>query len=320
MNEKKAENETANGGDKDKKGVVFNIQRYSIHDGPGIRTTVFLKGCPLSCLWCQNPESQSMKPEIFYNAERCVGCGRCITVCPVKAIEMGDAKVKTDRNVCTGCGLCVEACPEEARELMGKLMTVDEVVEEVMKDDIFYQRSGGGVTISGGEPFTQPGFSANILRLCRERNAHTAIETSGYAPWEIAERVLEYTDLVLFDLKHMDPKEHMKLTGVSNELIHENARRIWHERHIPLWIRVPVIPGYNDSVEHIDTLAGFVVNELSPFIQVHLLPYNRLGESKTQQLEKPGTGLSTEPPDEAHMQSLKEIVEKRGVRKVFIGG
>jgi len=320
MDKKDTKNELSNDWINDKKGVVFNIQRYSIHDGPGIRTTVFLKGCPLSCLWCQNPESQSIKPEIFYNVERCVGCGKCITVCPAKAIEMGDAKVITDRNICTGCGSCVDACPEEARELMGKYMTVEEVVEEVMKDDIFYQRSGGGVTLSGGEPFTQWKFSANILKHCKEKSAHTAIETCGYAPWKTMEQVLQYTDLVLYDLKHMDPKEHMKLTGVSNELILENVRRIWHERHIPIWIRVPVIPGYNDSPANIDALAGFVVNELSPFLQIHLLPYHRLGESKVQQLEKPGPKLSADPPDEAHMQSLKEIVEARGLKKVFIGG
>lgn len=320
MDKKDTKNELSNNWINEKKGVVFNIQRYSIHDGPGIRTTVFLKGCPLSCLWCQNPESQSIKPEIFYNVERCVGCGKCIAVCPAKAIEMGDARVITDRNICTGCGSCVDACPEEARELMGKYMTVEEVVEEVMKDDIFYQRSGGGVTISGGEPFTQWKFSANILKHCKERSAHTAIETCGYAPWETMERVLQYTDLVLYDLKHMDPKEHMKLTGVSNELILENVRRIWHERHIPIWIRVPVVPGYNDSPANIDALAGFVVNELSPFLQIHLLPYHRLGESKVQQLEKSGPKLSADPPDEAHMQSLKEIVEARGLKKVFIGG
>ncbi len=302
------------------KGAVFNIQRYSIHDGPGIRTTVFLKGCPLACLWCQNPESQQMKPQIFYNAERCVGCGRCIAVCPVKAIEMADTKVKTNREICTACGTCVDACPEEARELMGKTMTVEEVVEEVMKDDIFYQRSGGGITISGGEPFAQPAFSANILKKCKERNTHTAIETCGYAPWDRAERVLDYTDLVLFDMKHIDSKEHMRLTGVPNELILENARRIWHERHIPMWIRVPVVPGYNDSPEHIEALATFVVNELSPFLQLHLLPYHRLGESKVQQLEQSGTGLVTDPPDESHMESLKQIVEGKGLRKVFIGG
>lgn len=309
-----------NGSSARTKGAVFNIQRYSIHDGPGIRTTVFLKGCPLACLWCQNPESQLMKPQIFYNAERCVGCGRCITVCPVKAITVAETKVKTDRELCTGCGTCIETCPEEARELVGKTMTVEEVVEEVMKDDIFYQRSGGGITISGGEPFTQPFFSASILKLCKERNTHTAIETCGYAPWETVEKVLDYTDLVLFDIKHIVSQVHMRLTGVPNELILENAKRIWHERHIPMWIRVPVIPGYNDSTDNIEALATFVVNELSPFVQLHLLPYHRLGESKVQQLEQSGTGLVTDPPDENHMQLLKEVMEAKGMRKVLIGG
>jgi pyruvate formate lyase activating enzyme len=203
---------------------------------------------------------------------------------------------------------------------MGKYMTVEEVVEEVMKDAIFYQRSGGGVTLSGGEPFTQPVFSANILRLCKESSTHTAIETCGYAPWETMERVLQYTDLVLYDIKHMGPAEHKKLTGVPNGLILENARRIWHERHIPLWIRVPVIPGYNDSPANIDALAGFIVNELSPFLQVHLLPYHRLGESKVQQLERGNHPLSATPPDEEHMLSLKQIMEARGLKKVVIGG
>ncbi|HEX2964946.1 MAG TPA: glycyl-radical enzyme activating protein [Syntrophorhabdaceae bacterium] len=309
-----------NGSSARTKGAVFNIQRYSIHDGPGIRTTVFLKGCPLACLWCQNPESQLMKPQIFYNAERCVGCGRCITVCPVKAIAVAETKVKTDRELCTGCGTCIETCPEEARELVGKTMTVEEVVEEVMKDDIFYQRSGGGITISGGEPFTQPFFSAGILKLCKERNTHTAIETCGYAPWETVEKVLDYTDLVLFDIKHIVSQVHMRLTGVPNELILENAKRIWHERHIPMWIRVPVIPGCNDSTDNIEALATFVVNELSPFVQLHLLPYHRLGESKVQQLEQSGTGLVTDPPDENHMQLLKEVMEAKGMRKVLIGG
>ncbi len=320
MGNEETGNNPAKSENGDVKGVVFNIQRYSIHDGPGIRTTVFLKGCPLSCLWCQNPESQSLKPELFYNRDRCVGCGKCIAVCPVNAIEMGDGKVLTDRSICTGCGLCVDACPEEAREVMGKLMTADEVVNEVMKDAIFYKNSGGGVTLSGGDPFAQPTFSAAILRLCKEKGMHTAIETCGYAPWTTIEKILPFVDLVLYDMKHMDAAEHRKLTGVSNELILDNAKRILHEMHVPLIIRVPVVPGYNDSSDNIEALAAFVVNELSPFLQVHLLPYHRLGESKVQQLERGNAPLNSAPPDEELMLSVKEIMEARGLKKVVIGG
>ncbi|HVN96091.1 MAG TPA: glycyl-radical enzyme activating protein [Syntrophorhabdaceae bacterium] len=320
MDNKEKEIKSVASEDGDIKGVVFNIQRYSIHDGPGIRTTVFLKGCPLSCVWCQNPESQALKPELFYNRERCVGCGRCIAVCPVNAIEMGEGKVHTDRNLCTACGHCVDVCPEEAREVMGKVMTAKEVVGEVMKDAIFYKNSGGGVTISGGDPFAQPAFSAAILKFSREEGIHTAIETCGLAPWITIEKILPYVDLVLYDMKHMNTAEHKRLTGVSNELILENAKRIFHEKHIPLVIRVPVVPGYNDSADNMDTLATFVVHELSPFLQIHLLPYHRLGESKIEQLERDQSPLNSAPPDEERMLSLKQIMEERGLKKVIIGG
>jgi pyruvate formate lyase activating enzyme len=301
------------------KGVIFNIQRYSIHDGPGIRTTIFLKGCPLSCLWCQNPESQSYKSEIFYNAERCVGCGKCIAVCPVKAIKMRDDKVETDRKICTGCGACVEACPEEARELAGKTMNVREAFNEAVKDEIFYKRSGGGVTLSGGDPFAQPAFSAGILKLCKEAGINTAIDICGYTPWKTMEPIMSYVDLILYDFKHMDSAEHEKLTGVPNELIFENIKKI-HKLHKSIFIRVPVIPGHNDSQQNIEATADFIVKELDPSIQVNLLPYHRLGESKIVQLERPDIKLSAEPPDENYMLHLKEIMEAHGLNNVVIGG
>jgi pyruvate formate lyase activating enzyme len=319
-NVKIEENNNSNSDKSEIKGVIFNIQRYSIHDGPGIRTTIFLKGCPLSCIWCQNPESQSHKLEIFYNAERCVGCGKCITVCPVKAIKMLDSgKVATDRNICTGCGTCVEACPENAREHIGKYMTVREVFEEARKDEIFYKRSGGGVTLSGGDPFAQADFSAGILKLCKEAGIHTAVEICGYTQWKVMEPILPYVDLVLYDLKHMDPDEHKKLTGVPNKLILENIKKI-HKLNIMIFMRIPVIPGYNDSLQNIEATVDFVVNELDPSIQVNILPYHRLGESKVVQLEKPAAKLSAEPPDENYMLHLKEIMEARGLKKVIIGG
>ncbi|HEY93534.1 MAG TPA: glycyl-radical enzyme activating protein [Dehalococcoidia bacterium] len=246
----------------DAKGIVFNIQHYSIHDGPGIRTSVFLKGCFLRCIWCQNPESQSLKPDLFYFEERCTGCGRCAATCPANAIEIIETKSYTDRGKCNGAGECIQVCPNDARNLMGKEMTAQEVFQKVKGDELFYKRSNGGVTLTGGEPLFQPDFSKNILLLCRQAGIHTAIETCGFADWEQFKDVLQYTDLVLFDLKHMNSEKHCEYTGIPNELILENVRKIHHELGIPIRARIPVIPGYNDSVQDIHEFAKFVVNEL----------------------------------------------------------
>jgi pyruvate formate lyase activating enzyme len=301
------------------KGIIFNIQHYSIHDGPGIRTTVFLKGCPLKCLWCQNPESQAFHPELFFNKALCTGCGRCVSECPEKAIEIYEERSKTNRELCKACGRCVDVCPQEARALMGRIASADEVFKEVDKDSIFYQRSGGGVTLSGGEPLSQPEFAIGILKLCKDGGMHTAIDTCGFAPWETIKRVLEYVDLVLYDLKHMDPVEHEKATGVSNSLILDNARRICHESRASLMIRIPVIPGFNDSNENIAATAAFILKELNSSIPVHLLPYHKLGESKYEQMEGFHTPLGIEAPSEEHLQKLKKIMESQGLT-VTIGG
>lgn len=301
------------------KGIIFNIQHYSIHDGPGIRTTVFMKGCPLGCLWCQNPESQAFYPELFYNREKCNGCGRCVSTCPEKAIDVYEGHSKTNRKLCKGCGTCAEVCPDEARILMGRIVSADEVFKEVYKDGIFYQRSGGGVTLSGGEPLAQLDFAISILKLCKDAGFHTAIDTCGHASWETIERVLEYVDLVLYDLKHMDPVEHEKATGVSNNLILDNVLRICHESRVSLMIRIPVIPGFNDNLENIEATATFIVKGLGSSIPVQLLPYHKLGESKYEQLEGTYTSLRIEPPSEKHLQRLKEVLESIGLR-VSIGG
>jgi pyruvate formate lyase activating enzyme len=297
----------------DVKGVIFNIQHYSIHDGPGIRTTVFMKGCPLSCVWCQNPESQTLLPEIFFNSEKCTGCGKCVQVCNEKAITIFEGKSRTDRMLCKGQGKCAEVCPNEARTLMGKYMTAAEVFKDVAGDDIFYKRSGGGVTLSGGEPLAQPEFSTSILKMCKEAGIHTAIETCGLARWEIFKEVLKYVDLVLYDFKDMVLEQHKKHTGVSNDLILENVQRIHHELSIPIWARVPVIPGYNDSIENIEATAKFIANELSPSIKVCLLPYHKLGETKYERMEKPRKLVSIELPTEEHMAELKSVVESFGL-------
>ncbi len=301
------------------KGVVFNIQHYSIHDGPGIRTTVFLKGCPLRCLWCQNPESQTSKPELFFATEKCTGCATCLPACPTQAITVHDGRSWTDRALCTGGGKCAEVCPNEARNLMGREMTVGEVFKDVNGDAIFYQRSGGGVTISGGDAVAQPKFAASLLQLCKAAGLHTTVDTCAHARWDTFLPILQYTDLVLLDFKHMDPVEHAKFTGVSNELILENAKRIHHELHTPLLARVPVIPGVNDSADNIAATARFVAQELAPSIRVHLLPYHKLGETKYERLEKAGQSFTTQPPTDGRMAELRHLVESFGL-SATLGG
>jgi pyruvate formate lyase activating enzyme len=301
------------------KGHIFNIQHYSIHDGPGIRTTVFMKGCPLSCLWCQNPESQLLLPELFFNVEKCTGCGKCVQDCPKVAIKIIERHSKTNRKLCDGCGKCAEVCPNEARSLMGRYVTAEEIFKEVSGDSIFYQRSGGGITLSGGEPLAQPDFAVSLLKLCRDAGIHTALDTCGYAKWKTIKQVSKYVDLVLYDFKPMDPKEHKKCTGVSNDLILDNARRIYHELSIPMLARVPIIPGYNDSGKNLEATVRFVTNELSSSIKIHLLPYHRLGETKYERLEKAGNLTSIEPPSEEYMVKLQQMVERLGLQ-AYIGG
>ncbi len=302
------------------KGKVFNIQHYSIHDGPGIRTTVFINGCPLRCIWCQNPESQSMASSIFYMSEKCTGCGKCVEACPEKAITIVEGKSVTNRSICKGCGTCAQVCPNEARELMGKEMTAEEVFKEVNSDAIFYQNSGGGVTISGGDPVAQPDFVIAILNMCKDAGLHTALETTGVAPWQVFKRILVYTDMVLYDFKHMDSEEHRKCTGTSNQLALENAKKIIAEfPHITFVARVPVIPGYNDSNENIAETARFITEELGSSIKVHLLPYHKLGTTKYERMEDSGKIIHIEPPTDEHMEQLRQKVESFGLTAV-VGG
>lgn len=285
------------------RGIIFNIQRYSIHDGPGIRTTVFIKGCPLRCFWCQNPESQRKEAEIFLIRSNCTGCGKCVTVCQSKANILVENNSTIDRNKCIGCGKCVEVCPSEARKLVGLWMTTDEVMREVLKDVKFYENSGGGVTLSGGDPAAQPDFALSILQSCKEAGLHTVLDTCGHAPWSTMKRLLTYTDLVFFDIKTIEPRKHQGATGKSNRLILENAKRIANYK--PMRVRVPLIPKFNDSPEDVRAIARFFKEELGS-IEIDLLPYNKLGEVKYERLDR--QCIPTETQTEEYIKDLETLV------------
>lgn len=285
------------------KGVIFNIQRYSIHDGPGIRTTVFLKGCPLSCFWCQNPESQTKKPEIFLDKSKCILCEQCAATCPTGATSLLEESSAIDRSICIGCGKCAEVCSNEARRVIGKFMTVDEVVSEVLRDTKFYENSGGGVTLSGGDPLAQPNFALSIMQRCKDEGLHVTLDTCGYAPWSTMEKLLKYADLVLFDIKVMDAAKHHEAIGKDNRVVLMNARRV--ARLKPMRVRVPIIPGFNDSLEEVRKIVRFAKNELG-LVDIDLLPYNNMGEVKYEYLDK--SYLPLEAKDDSHMQALESVV------------
>ncbi|BAF60602.1 pyruvate-formate lyase-activating enzyme [Pelotomaculum thermopropionicum SI] len=289
------------------KGMVFNIQRYSIDDGPGIRTTVFLKGCPLRCRWCSNPESQDPKPEIMYRATSCKFCKNCIKACKKEAIIAEEKGVLIDRNLCIRCGKCEEVCLYKAIELMGKRVSVDEVMNVIKKDIHFYQDSGGGVTISGGEALFQPNFTEALLKECHELGIHTCLDTSGYGSTSDLKRILEYTDLVYYDIKLVDPFAHKEYTGQSNELILHNLKVVVDSGK-QLVIRIPVIPGINDSSEEITAIAEKVIS-LTKTAKVHLLPYHRYGMGKYKALDREYKMGDVDRPSDELLERVKKIFE-----------
>lgn len=301
-------------------GLIFDIRKYSIHDGPGIRTTVFFKGCPLACPWCCNPESQGAQPELVWVRERCLGCGLCLATCPQDALQTtADGTREIIRQRCNGCGQCAEACPGDALNLIGRWVTAAEVLAEVTRDALYFEASGGGLTLSGGEPLAQPEFAAELLRRYKheEKGGHTAMETCGFADWAVLERLAADVDLFLYDLKHLDPNEHRRLTGRSNQLVLDNARRLAAAGHTVV-IRLPLIAGINDSQKHLEAIADFTLS-LPGVRRIDLLPYHRLGEPKYHRLGKTYALESLPNLGKGSEGRAAEILTAKGV-EVTIGG
>lgn len=287
-------------------GIVFNIQHYCIHDGPGIRTGVFLKGCPLRCLWCANPESQCTHPQVFWEARKCTHCGACTSICPQHALSLTQDAVQINLGACTGCGSCTKVCPTKARTMAGKHMTVDEVMKEVLEDSLFYG-SDGGMTVSGGEPTMQPAFTLALLKPARAANITTAIETCGYGSWASFEALAPYCNTFLYDVKLVNPEKHLHYTKKENTRILSNLRGI--AEHFPncdIWIRTPIIPGANDSTDDILALRD-LASSIPSCSQVHLLPYHNLGEGKRAQLGDPNAFFAVVPSAE-HMEQLRDLL------------
>lgn len=292
--------------------MVFNVQRYSTEDGPGIRTTVFLKGCPMRCPWCHNPEGLDRRPQLVWYEVRCIGARDCLKACPREALTLTPEGMVIDRERCDACGICEEACPAAALEVIGKERTVGEVAAEVLRDRVFYEKSGGGVTLSGGEPALQAEFSRALMEALKAEGIHLALDTCGGVAWKRLEPLVELADLVLYDLKLMDPDAHLEYTGVPLELVLENARRVAAAGK-PMWVRTPVIPGYTDGEENIRRIARFVRDELPTVERYDLLAFNNTCDAKYRRLDLifalAGVGLITEE----WMEGLAKAALEEGI-------
>jgi len=297
-------------------GVVGNIQKFSIHDGPGIRSTLFIKGCPLICAWCHNPESISFEVQTIWQQDRCLGCGDCLSACPAQALRINESDIARDKSICRNCGECAEACPALAWKRHGYRRGTAEVITDILKDRAFYESSGGGVTLSGGEPLCQPEFSLEALSLLKYQGIHAALDTSGHASWEILERFVPLTDLFLYDIKHLDTVKHRQYMGVDNDLILSNLEKL-ASRAKEIWVRIPIVPGVNDDEEHI-LAVGDLIKRLG-IKRVHLLPYHGLAENKYRKLDMTYTLGSLEPPSAEKMQQLHNILQEQHL-EVHIGG
>ena len=299
-------------------GLISTVQKYSTKDGPGIRNTVFMKGCPLGCLWCSNPELIRPLPDLLYAREKCEQCGTCIETCPHDALSFGaDGFIEVDRLKCAACGDCVAVCPQSALELAGKYVTVDELVAELLKDKVFYQTSNGGVTFSGGEPLWQAGFVASVAKRMKEEGIPTALDTAGDVGWCRFEEVLPYIDLVLYDIKTADHELHRRLTGRENDIIVMNAKLL-AERNVPMHVRLVLVPGLNDNPDEIKARMD-IVAELSSVQQVDLLPYHRYGVGKYARLGLDYPLADLPEYEEEQLAEIEDLVKTYGI-KTTIGG
>lgn len=302
---------------KEKPPVIFAIKRYALHDGPQIRTTVFLKGCPLSCRWCHNPEGIASAIEILSVRERCIGCGECVEICPHEALHLDAQGIRRNRTRCSGCGSCTDVCPALAHQATGWQTDAEAVMAEIKKDLPFYDTSGGGVTFSGGEPLLQPAFLLELLRACGNLQIHRTVDTTGFAPTGVLLEVARHTELFLYDLKHMASSVHKAYTGVGNELILDNLAALCRAGR-PVRVRIPLVAGVNDDETNIRRTAAFLA-ALPGIEGVDLLPYHSIGRGKYRKLAMDYSGADLMAPDQEHIKRLVEILNGSGF-DVRIGG
>jgi len=299
-------------------GTIFDVKKYAVHDGPGIRLTVFFKGCPLHCRWCHNPEGIQPHPELTFQTSRCLeNCTDCITVCPHQALTRTPSAISIERTRCRLSGKCVEACPTEALRIIGRRVNVKEVMDIIEKDRIFFDNSGGGVTFSGGEPLLQFEFLQALLLECRNQGLHTIVDTCGYAPFEQIAKILDKVDIFYYDLKIIDENKHLALTGVSNRIILENLQKLSAAKK-KIQIRIPVIPGINDDQENIAKTAEFL-KPIPGITGISLLPYHRIGRGKYQNLDLPADEPEIQTPAEATIERISTQLQKQGF-KIKVGG